>query len=249
MSLITEYRRQFAWRDWGRALSLCPIVPGQRVLDLGCGPGDVSRLLAKRGAVVTGVDNNPDLLEFARSEQSPGCTFIQQDLRSIDLGAEKFDGLWASFTPAYFCDFKKVFEKWTSLLNERAWVCLIEVDDLLGHEPLEAQTQELIVQFYRDALSGGRYDFNMGRKLRSNLESLGFNVITENLKDRELSFDGPASADVLEAWSDRFDRMGGLKTFLGSRFNSFRNGYLDCLASEIHRSTCKVVSCVGTRVV
>jgi hypothetical protein len=31
MSLVEEYHRQFPWRDWPRAVALCPITRGQQV--------------------------------------------------------------------------------------------------------------------------------------------------------------------------------------------------------------------------
>lgn len=67
MSLVGEYRRQFPWRDWPRALTLCPVAPGQQILDLGCGPGDLSAVLAARGVAVTGIDRDPELLAAARA--------------------------------------------------------------------------------------------------------------------------------------------------------------------------------------
>lgn len=62
MSLLREYRRQFLWRDWPRALALCPITPGQTILDLGCGPGVLAAELSSRGLIVTGIDRDPELL-------------------------------------------------------------------------------------------------------------------------------------------------------------------------------------------
>jgi 2-polyprenyl-3-methyl-5-hydroxy-6-metoxy-1,4-benzoquinol methylase len=44
-----------------------PPAPGQRVLDVGCGSGVVSDLLASMGADVTGVDANAKAIAFARA--------------------------------------------------------------------------------------------------------------------------------------------------------------------------------------
>src|SRR5579863_10281301 len=99
MSLVAEYRRQFAWRDWKQALLLCPISPGQRILDLGCGPGDISAELFRRGALVTGVDRNAELLAAAK-EFCPECRFERQDLNFLQFTPETFDGLWCSFAAA-----------------------------------------------------------------------------------------------------------------------------------------------------
>lgn len=66
------------------------VAPGQQVLDVGCGVGRWSRLLALRGARVTGVDLSPTMVEEARKRALQGglseqCTFVVQDLAGLDL--------------------------------------------------------------------------------------------------------------------------------------------------------------------
>jgi ubiquinone/menaquinone biosynthesis C-methylase UbiE len=246
MSLIDEYRRQYAWRDWTRGLSLCPIAKGQNVLDLGCGPGDLSAELSARGLSVTGIDSNSELLTGAR-ERCPQCRFENQNLNGLHLTPASYDGIWCSFTAAYFVDFEKTFSHWSSFLKPQAWVGIVDIDDLLGHEPLSEKTKRLINSFYEDALRGGRYDFRVGRKMESVLKHHGFEVISVRLQDEELSFNGPAHPDVIKAWSDRFVRMGGLRAFLGQKLPAFEDEFIRCLSSEEHRSLCTVVCCIGTR--
>lgn len=146
MSLVQEYRRQFPWRDWPRALALCPITRGQHILDLGCGPGDLSAQLAARGLTVTGIDRDPELLAAARTS-APHVHFEQQDLSDLRLPAAGFDGIWCSFTAAYFVDFAATFARWCTFLKPTAWVCLIDIDDLLGHEPRSDATGDTIERF------------------------------------------------------------------------------------------------------
>jgi ubiquinone/menaquinone biosynthesis C-methylase UbiE len=51
----------------GRAVAdLAAVTGGDRVLDIGCGPGTAARLAARRGADVIGVDPSPVMLRFAR---------------------------------------------------------------------------------------------------------------------------------------------------------------------------------------
>lgn len=245
MSLVQEYRRQFPWRDWARALAMCPIKSGQRILDLGCGPGDVSALLTARGAAVTGIDCDLELLAAARASV-PDARFEAQDLSRLTLPAH-FDGIWSSFAAAYFVDFTTTFAHWCRFLEPGAWVCIIDIDDLLGHEPRTDVTRDAIERFYDEAREKRRHDFRIGRRLASTLEAQGFRVTAAELSDRELAFDGPALPEVLDAWRARFGRMGGLKAFLGDGFADFTGGFIRALESPRHRALCKVVCCVGQR--
>ena len=47
-------------------------VPGERLLDLGCGAGHVAELAAAAGAVVTGIDLSPRLTEVAKARAEAG---------------------------------------------------------------------------------------------------------------------------------------------------------------------------------
>jgi ubiquinone/menaquinone biosynthesis C-methylase UbiE len=244
MTLANEYHNQFAWRDWKKALSMCPISPGQTILDLGCGPGDISAELLSHGALVTGIDGDSELLDVAK-KRLPTCIFEKQDLNKLDLKVNSFDGLWCSFTAAYFTDFDSTFSSWLKFLKKDAWVCIIDMDDLFGHEPLSNETRKKIHQFYDQALTNRRYDFKAGGKIQSVLEKHGFTVETIELEDQELSFKGQAMPSVKQAWIDRLSRMNGLKTFLKDDFNSFQDEFIKCISSEEHFSRCKVFCSVG----
>ncbi|MGB9305181.1 MAG: methyltransferase domain-containing protein [Mycobacterium sp.] len=74
------------------ALRLAGLRPGMRVLDIGCGPGDVSfvaaRLVGPTGSVL-GVDAAPDMVELARARAAEqglaGVHFTQAAVDSIAL--------------------------------------------------------------------------------------------------------------------------------------------------------------------
>jgi SAM-dependent methyltransferase len=84
--------------DLTQRMALAPwlrVDPGMRVLDVGCGVGRWSRLLAARGAEVTGVDLSPTMIGEARRRATVAglaerCRFLVQDSSSLDLGA-RFD--------------------------------------------------------------------------------------------------------------------------------------------------------------
>lgn len=248
MSLAHEYARQAGWRDWQSVVAKLPALAGRRVLDLGCGVGDQARALAARGARVTAVDGNGELLAAARARRATGVEFVECDLRALaDLGAPA-DGIWCSFVAAYFPDLRTQLAAWAHLLRPDGWIALTEIDDLFGHEPLAARARTALDAYVERAFAARRYDFRMGRRLRGHLESSGFRVEHELVvADAELSFDGPAAPDVLEAWERRFNRLRALRDDCGAAFEGVRDDFLACLAHPAHRSTARVVACVGRR--
>lgn len=76
-----------AGRDQMRALMLSRLpddLRGARVLDAGCGPGQMSQELAQRGADVVGVDISPALIEIAR-KRLPRALMGQVQFQSGDM--------------------------------------------------------------------------------------------------------------------------------------------------------------------
>jgi ubiquinone/menaquinone biosynthesis C-methylase UbiE len=81
-----HFTQRLALEPWLR------FAPGARVLDVGCGIGRWSRLLAARGAEVTGVDLSPTMIAEARRRAataglSDRCRFLVQDSAQLDAGA------------------------------------------------------------------------------------------------------------------------------------------------------------------
>lgn len=86
---MIHYSQHLALRPW------LDIAPGTRVLDVGCGVGRWSTLLAGRGGIVTGMDLSPTMIAEARRRAdvkgvASRCRFIVEDLAHLDAG-EKFD--------------------------------------------------------------------------------------------------------------------------------------------------------------
>jgi 2-polyprenyl-3-methyl-5-hydroxy-6-metoxy-1,4-benzoquinol methylase len=69
-------------------------VGGKQILDAGCGQGYLCRLLAKRGAHLTGLEPTEPMIRYAiereRGEKL-GITYIQADLSSWSAGDERYD--------------------------------------------------------------------------------------------------------------------------------------------------------------
>ncbi len=243
ITLDSQYERQFKWRDWKTIFSLLPIKEGDTVLDLGCARGDQSMELSRLGAKVIGIDGDKSLLRVAISRNIPGATFHLADLSDISsLMRSEVDGIWTSFLPAYFPEFSSIAAKWSLHLKPGGWVAAVEMDNLFGHAPISNESQDLITGFYEHSRRSGHYDFCMGGRLRQHLERAGFKVEAEKtIADFELSFQGPAAPEILEAWENRLARMSGLKHFANERFLNFHSDFMKALSNEEHKSFCRVV--------
>jgi SAM-dependent methyltransferase len=62
--------------------------PGQRLLDVGCGPGRHAHALARRGIEVVGVDISQRFVDLAAAAAPPGATFVRADARGLAFDAE-----------------------------------------------------------------------------------------------------------------------------------------------------------------
>jgi len=62
--------RRLSGQDWPaiREKILQGVKPGERVLEIGCGPGTLAVAMARRGAIVTALDINPEMLTYARGQ-------------------------------------------------------------------------------------------------------------------------------------------------------------------------------------
>src|SRR5215207_5902483 len=75
-------------------------VAGERVVDVGCGTGNAALLAAERGAVVTGVDPAPRLLDVARAEAAArglDVTFARGQAAEIPLEDGEADVMLSVF--------------------------------------------------------------------------------------------------------------------------------------------------------
>lgn len=102
----------------GRLLMLerCGATPGMRVLDLACGPGNITRLLAQRvqpGGRVIGVDLARGMIALAAREHLPGTWFAVMDMERLGLRDQAFDaatcGHGLQFAPDLDCALREAW--------------------------------------------------------------------------------------------------------------------------------------------
>jgi 2-polyprenyl-3-methyl-5-hydroxy-6-metoxy-1,4-benzoquinol methylase len=101
---------------WERAaehadlLALLPDVNGRRVLDLGCGAGQLAHYLATRGAAeVIGVDVSERMLELARTQWAhPRVSYQRISIEEASFAPARFDLVVSVLALHYVDDYRRL---------------------------------------------------------------------------------------------------------------------------------------------
>ncbi len=84
----------FVWKYGEDLIDLLAPQPGERVLDIGCGTGQLTARIAAANATVVGVDNSPEMIEQARRNY-PNLRFEVADASDLHL-PDIFDAVFSN---------------------------------------------------------------------------------------------------------------------------------------------------------
>jgi demethylmenaquinone methyltransferase/2-methoxy-6-polyprenyl-1,4-benzoquinol methylase len=110
------------WRR--RAVRSLDLAPGQRVLDLACGTGDLCRELHRAGLVPVGVDRSAGMLASARTS----APLIRGDALRLPFRDGALDGIVCGFALRNFAELVPVLIECARVLRPGGRVAFLEVD-------------------------------------------------------------------------------------------------------------------------
>lgn len=96
--------------EWAAFRAMLPAIAGRRVLELGCGFGQLTRWLAEAGAeAVVGIDLSERMLARAAAETNDArIRYRRANLETLELEAEGFDLVVSSMALHYLEDFGRI---------------------------------------------------------------------------------------------------------------------------------------------
>ncbi|HEY3063955.1 MAG TPA: class I SAM-dependent methyltransferase [Chloroflexota bacterium] len=105
-------------------LALLPPVQGLRVVDLGCGAGQLAVHLANAGATaVLALDVSEQMLALARAERShPRVTYRHQSIEDTDLPSEQTDLVVSTLAFHYVADYAGLVRRVARSLVPGGWL-------------------------------------------------------------------------------------------------------------------------------
>jgi 2-polyprenyl-3-methyl-5-hydroxy-6-metoxy-1,4-benzoquinol methylase len=98
------------------------LPPGGRLLDLGCGTGDLDRTLAAGGFRVTGCDISAEMLDraaLARDTDSVSWARLDPGWQALSFGPSTFDVVVASSVPDYVDNPRAVLRECARVLRRQ----------------------------------------------------------------------------------------------------------------------------------
>jgi trans-aconitate methyltransferase len=107
------------------------------VIDLGCGPGHTSRLLAALfpRAAVTGVDQSAAYVDEATGGGGERCRFVLGDVGDEPLPGAPADLVYARYLLSHLAGARGYVERWCRALRPGGWLVLEEPEVITSTDP------------------------------------------------------------------------------------------------------------------
>ncbi|WP_319559765.1 methyltransferase domain-containing protein [Marispirochaeta sp.] len=198
------------------------LKPGMRVLDVGCGAGFTTSLLAGISGNAEGLDVSTDRIESARKAY-PERTFHQRDIYKAldDLGS--YDFIWIRF----FLEYHRrssfdILKRISGLLAKNGILCTAELDHhSLNHYPLEERMQKTLHGLSDHLQKNADWDPYAGRKLYTHLYDIGLENIELKLDAHHLIY-GTMETVQESDWLTKLNVAAGQ---CGYPFDEYEGGF------------------------
>jgi SAM-dependent methyltransferase len=185
----------------GAALDLLDPQAGERILDIGCGEGTLTRKIVERGATVLGIDNSPEMIAAARAN---GIDAVLMAAEDIPFSAE-FDAAFSNATLHWVLEKEEAARAIFRALKPAARFA----GEMGGEGNLkklrEALDEELIIRGYVPPVEASNW-YASPEEFARVYEAAGFREIDARLIERPTPIDHGVAAWVTtfrKGWLDR----------------------------------------------
>lgn len=173
---------------------------GEKILDLGCGTGDLANEIAKMGAKVVGMDVSPDMIEKARKKY-PHLFFLVDNGESFRT-EERYDAIFSNAALHWMKRAESVVQSMALALREGGRL-VAEFGGKGNVDAIVKAIEEVLFTNYGiDAKERNPWYFPSIGEYSSLLEKHGFRVIYASHFDRPTPL--PDGDQGLDHWLDGF---------------------------------------------
>jgi len=184
---LYEAKHSFVWQ-FGQALieRLNP-QSGERVLDVGCGPGQLTAKIAESGADVVGLDASPEMIGQAR-QNFPKLSFVLENATSMHFDGE-FDAIFSNAALHWVLDAQSAAHAMSRALRRSGRL----VAEFGGHgniQTIESAIVSTLARYLGDNVSASNNYYPSIGEYAKVLEGAGFEVRVAELYERPTPLEG-----------------------------------------------------------
>lgn len=194
---LYEARHSFVFKFGEDLIELLAPKPGERILDVGCGPGQLTAKIAESGAEVLGLDASPEMIGQAR-QNYPKLSFVLQDAVRMSF-VEEFDAVFSNAALHWMLDMPAIAKAMAQALRQGGRL-VIELGGKGNIQAIESAIQSVFSQA-GFPLPPSRTVFPSISEYTGILEANGLEVHSALLFKRPTRLEGEAG---MENWLRQF---------------------------------------------
>lgn len=195
---LYEARHGFVWQLGQDVVELLQPKAGERVLDLGCGTGQLTSKIAESGAEVIGLDASPAMIGQAR-QNFPHLRFVFEDAAAMDF-RDEFDAVFSNAALHWMLDIHGVAKAIVRALRKGGRL-VAECGGKGNIGAIENAVESVLLRYYVDGMPARRTYYPALGEYASILEAHGLEVRAAQLFDRPTPLEGEQG---MENWLRQF---------------------------------------------
>ncbi len=172
--------------------------PGERILDVGCGTGQLTRKIADRGAEVAGLDSSPEMIGQAR-QNFPDLQFMLENAGNMEF-QDEFDAVFSNAALHWMKNARQVANAISRALRKNGRLA-VEFGGKRNIGQIEDAIEAVLVRYCGTVLPETRTYFPSVAEYSTILEASGLEVRYAYLFPRPTPLEG---ANGMEDWIRQF---------------------------------------------
>jgi trans-aconitate methyltransferase len=184
---LYEARHNFVWKFGLGLIELLNAQPDERILDVGCGTGQLTARIAETGAKVVGLDSSPEMIGQAR-QNYPKISFVMESVTQMTFDGE-FDAIFSNAALHWVLDADTAASAMSRALRKGGRL-VAELGGRGNIQTIECAIVATLRRYLGDHVPPSNNYFPSVSEYTAILERAGFEVRRAELFDRHTPLEG-----------------------------------------------------------